>query len=136
MRQNEAEYAIREARKLIWVDSKNIFLMGHSEGGITTATFTGEPVKARIIEGWGCHASWPEYHGLNALKTEPVLSIIGDKDPMLQNPALQGDCGEFALNDASESVVFNSGYLRYEHFLFEYPEAKRIVRKFLEKKLN
>ena len=136
MRQNEAQYAIREARKLIWVDSKNIFLMGHSEGGITTATFTGEPVKARIIEGWGCHASWPEYHGLNALKTEPVLSIIGDKDPMLQNPALQGDCGEFALNDASESVVFKSGYLRYEHFLFEYPEAKRIVRKFLEQNLN
>jgi hypothetical protein len=59
-----------------------------------------------------------------------------DNDPMLQNPALQGDCGEFALNDASESVVFKSGYLRYEHFLFEYPEAKRIVRKFLEQNLN
>ncbi|MGV7225100.1 MAG: dienelactone hydrolase family protein [Nitrospinales bacterium] len=136
MRQNEAQYAIQEARKLSWVDGKNIFLMGHSEGGITAATFTGEPVKARIIEGWGCHASWPEYHGLNAPKTEPVLSIIGDKDPWLQNPALQGDCGEFMLNDASKSIVFKSGYIRFEHFLFKYPEVKKIVRKFLGQHVN
>ena len=136
MRQNEVAYAIREACKLAWVDSKNIILMGHSEGGITTATFTGESVKARIIEGWGCHASWPEYHGLNALKTEPVLSIIGDKDPWLSNLALQGDCGEFTLNEASESIVFKSGYIRYEHFLLEYPEAKALVRKFLKKNSN
>ena len=136
MRQNEAIYAIREARKLTWVDSKNIFLMGLSQGGITTATFSGEPVKARIIEGWGCHAGWPEYHGLNAPATEPVLSLVSDKDPWFRNPVLQGDCGEFMLNDASESVVFKSGSLRYEHALLEHPEVKRIVRKFLEQHIN
>jgi len=40
------------------------------------------------------------------------------------------------LNDASESVVFKSGYIRSEHFLLEHPEAKDIVRKFLEQNLN
>jgi len=136
MRQHEAAYAIRMARKLPWVDSKNIFLMGLSEGGITTATFSGEPAKARIVEGWGCHAGWPEYHGLNAPATEPVLSLVSDKDPWFQNPVLQGDCGEFMLNDVSESVVFRSGSLRYKHELLEHPEVKRIVIKFLEQHLN
>ena len=136
MRQNEAVYAIREARKLTWVDSKNIFLMGLSQGGITTATFSGEPVKARIIEGWGGHAGWPEYQGLNAPATEPVLSLVSDKDPWFRNPVLQGDCGEFMLNVASESVVFKSGSLCYEHALLEHPEVKRIVRKFLEQHIN
>jgi dienelactone hydrolase len=136
MRQNEAAYAIRMASKFPWVDSKNIFLMGLSQGGITTATFSGEPVKARIIEGWGCHAGWPEYHGLNAPTIEPVLSLVSDKDPWFQHPDLQGDCGEFMLNDASESVVFKSGTLRYEHALLESTEVKKIVRKFLEQHLN
>ncbi len=136
MRQHEAAYAIRMARKLPWVDSRNIFLMGLSQGGITTATFSGEPVKARVIEGWGCHAGWPEYHGLNAPATEPVLSLVGDKDPWFRNPVLQGDCGGFMLNDASQSVVFKSGSLRYKHALLERPEVKRIVRNFLKQHLQ
>ena len=136
MRQNEAAFAIREARKISWVDDKNVFLMGFSQGGITTATFSGEPVKARIIEGWGCHAGWPEYHGLNAPVTEPVLSLVSDKDPWFQNPVLQGDCGEFMRNDQSKSIVFKSGSLRYRHALLEHPEVKKIVKKFLEQQLN
>jgi dienelactone hydrolase len=136
MRQNEAAYAIRMARKLPWVDSKSIFLMGFSQGGITTATFSGEPVKARIIEGWGCHAGWPEYHGLNAPATEPVLSLVGDKDPWFRNPLLQGDCGEFMKNDQSKSVIFKAGSIRYEHALFERPEVKKSVKFFLEQHLN
>ena len=136
MRQNEAAYAIREARKLPWVDSRNIYLMGLSQGGITTVTFSGETVSARIIEGWGCHAGWPEYHGLNAPATEPVLSLVGDKDPWFQNPVLQGDCGKFMLNEASHSVVFRTGSLRYKHELLEYPKVKDVVQKFLEANLN
>jgi hypothetical protein len=133
MRQYEAAYTIQEARKLAWVDGDNIILMGLSQGGITTATFSGEPVKARIIEGWGCHAGWPEYRGLKAAKNEPVLSLVSEKDPWFQNPMLQGDCGKFMLNDQSESVVFNTGSLRYRHELLEYEETKSIVKAFIKK---
>jgi hypothetical protein len=38
--------------------------MGHSEGAIAVATLDAPPVAARIIEGWTCHAGWPEYRGL------------------------------------------------------------------------
>ena len=39
MRQNDAGYAIAKAKALPWVDDDNVFLMGLSQGGITTATF-------------------------------------------------------------------------------------------------
>lgn len=136
MRQHEAAHAIRMAHTLPWVDQNNIFLMGLSQGGITTATFSGEPVKARIIEGWGCHAVWPEYHGLNAPESEPVLSLVSDKDPWFRNPLHQGDCGEFMLNDKSESIVFKKGSLRFRHELLEYPKVQKIVSDFLTRQLD
>jgi dienelactone hydrolase len=136
MRQYEAAFAIQAARKLSWVDGDNIVLMGLSEGGVTTATFSGEPVTARIIEGWGCHAGWSEYHGLNAPVEQPVLSLVSDKDPWFQNPVLKGNCGEFMQNDLSQSVVFTTGSLRYQHVLLESEEVKQIVEAFLEKHIG
>ena len=38
LRQSEAAHALAKARELAWVDPDNLFLMGLSEGGITTAT--------------------------------------------------------------------------------------------------
>ena len=65
IRQIDAEYAVLRAKKLDWVDENNIFLIGLSEGGITTATYNPENpkanVNARIVEGWTCNAGWPEY---------------------------------------------------------------------------
>ena len=60
MRQNDAGHAIEQARRLPFVDGRNIFLIGLSQGGITAATFTArndrQHVKARVVEGWTCNA--------------------------------------------------------------------------------
>ena len=67
MRQYDALNAIKNAKQLDWVDSKNIFLVGFSEGGITSATVSTDfdsGVNARVIEGWTCHAGWNEYRGI------------------------------------------------------------------------
>ena len=45
IRQIDAEYAVLRAKKLNWTDSDNIFLVGLSEGGITTATYNPENPK-------------------------------------------------------------------------------------------
>ena len=59
MRQDDAGYAIAKAKTLPWVDKSNVFLMGLSQGGITTATFSSSrrehSLRARIVEGWTCH---------------------------------------------------------------------------------
>jgi len=39
-------------------------------------------------------------------------------------------------NDQSESVVFDSGSLRYRHELLEYKEVKPIVEAFLKKHIG
>ena len=141
MRQFEAAYAIERARALPWVDPDNVFLMGLSQGGITTATLegAGRPVNARIIDGWGCHAGWFEYKGLNAAPGQPVLALVAANDPWFRADYLQGDCGAF-MDDAdasgSRSVVFDSGPLQYKHALLESAEVQAIVRDFLERHRN
>ena len=140
MRQFDAGYAIENAKKLNWVDKKNIFLIGLSQGGITTATFSSAKesmsVRARVIEGWTCHAGWEEYKGVHAPANEPVLTLVGKYDPWFQNPWTRGDCGKF-LNkqNGSKSIIFKNGHLSKRHELLEYKEVQQIVLDFLKNNL-
>lgn len=137
MRQNDAGYAISQAKALPWVDDDNIFLMGLSEGGITTATFFSaspeQSVRARIVEGWTCRSGWPEYSGLSAPDNEPVLTLVGSKDPWFQDRWTKGDCTKFvAPSNGSRSVVYSTGYLSTRHELLESKEVQDTVLDFLE----
>ncbi len=141
MRQNDAENAIGKAKNLDWVDDNNIFLMGLSEGGITTATFHSKnekhSVKARVVEGWTCTSTWDEYRGVRAPKDEPVLTLVGSKDPWFQNPYTNGECTGFLdKRNGSKSVVFKKGDLSYKHELLEDQSVQKIVKEFLQKYIN
>ncbi len=141
MRQNDAGYAISQAKKLSWVDVNNVFLMGLSQGGITTATFYSDDpaasVNARVVEGWTCHAGWKEYRGINAPANEPVLTLVGENDPWFQKRWNRGDCGEFLnKNNGSISIVYKTGKLRNRHELFESKQAQQTVLKFLRKHIR
>ena len=132
-RQAEANQAIRKARRLAWVDADNVFLWGFSEGGTTAAMVTGEPVNARIVEGWTCHAGWGEYRGLRAPAEEPVLALLGAEDPWFRPPFLQGDCSAF-MEDRSnrESIVYERpNFLATKHHLSWHPEVQRLILDFL-----
>ena len=136
MRQNDAGYAIAKAKTLPWVDKSNVFLMGLSQGGITTATFSssrGEhSLRARIVEGWTCHAGWTEYAGTNAPESEPVLTLVGAKDPWFRNYWNQGSCGRFlSKSNGSRSVVYSKGRLSTRHELLEAREVQQTVLDFL-----
>lgn len=140
MRQNDAGYAIKKVKQLSWVNADNVFLMGLSQGGITAATFSSEDpavrVRARVVEGWTCHAGWEEYCGVNAPEAEPVLTLVGEQDPWFQNPFSRGDCGKFLnKNNGSESVVYRTGRLRNQHELLEFESVQRTVIAFLRRNL-
>jgi dienelactone hydrolase len=140
MRQNDAGYAIEKARQLTFVDGKNIFLVGLSQGGITTATFTAknelQKVNARVVEGWTCHADWSEYAGINAPESEPVLTLVGSRDPWYQNPWTKGDCTEYlSKTNGSKSVVYRRRFLSTQHELLDFKKPKREVLKFLREQL-
>ncbi len=140
MRQFDAGYAIEMARKLPQVDADNIFLVGLSQGGITTATFspTGpdQKVRARVVEGWTCQAGWREYAGVNAPEDEPVLTLVGEGDPWFQNDWTRGDCGRYLDPDnGSRSVVYRDGPLATTHELLDFPEPRREALDFLNARI-
>lgn len=137
MRQFDAGFAIRHAKQLEWVDADNVFLMGLSQGGITTGTFHSEDpamsVNARIVEGWTCHAGWREYQGINAPDAEPVLTLVGERDPWFQRPSSRGDCGAYLnTKNGSRSVVFRTDPLGSRHELLEFKEVQQTVLSFLQ----
>jgi poly(3-hydroxybutyrate) depolymerase len=133
-RQGEAEEAVRRAKTLDAVDPARIVLYGLSEGAIAVATYTGEAVRARIVEGWTCHAGWDEYRGLHASASEAVLTITSENDPWFQQAPLRGDCGQFLGNLTSlrRSVVFRPPHpAASSHDVLWNLDARRIVADFL-----
>ena len=138
MRQFDAGYAIENAKTLPWVDANHVFLVGLSEGGITTATFRsnskGASVRARIVEGWTCQSVWHEYRGINAPEGEPVLTLLGANDPWFQNPYTSGECTGFIKKrkDGSKSVVYTGESLSHRHVLLEDERVQAEVLDFLK----
>jgi dienelactone hydrolase len=133
-RQAEAGYALKQVKALPSVDPARIFLMGLSEGAIATATFAGEPLAGRVIEGWTCHAGWPEYRGLAASRGEPVLALSSENDPWFQDPVLRGDCAEYLgpPSPLRRSIVFRPPHpAASQHDLMWNLDARRLVLDFL-----
>ena len=135
MRQYDALNAIKNAKQLDWVDARNIFLVGFSEGGITSATVSTNidtTVNARVIEGWTCHAGWGEYRGSNAPVSEPVLALVADQDPWFQDSWTRGSCGRYMNSEnGSRSVVYSSGSLKNKHSLLDDADVQILVLEFL-----
>ena len=135
MRQYDALNAIKNAKQLDWVDSRNIFLVGFSEGGITSATVSTDfdsGVNARVIEGWTCHAEWSEYRGISVSSSEPVLALVADQDPWFQDSWARGSCGRYMNSEnGSRSIVYRTGSLMSKHSLLDDSDVQNRVLEFL-----
>ena len=130
----EANYAIRGARMLDWIDPGRVILMGMSEGGIATAKFNGEPVSARIIEGATCHMGWLDWDGLDAPESEPVLSLLGRGDPWQRGTSGYGkDCGyRMSKSNGSKGIVVTEGYHANKHAVLMDPDVQLAVKNFVK----
>lgn len=134
-RHAELAHAIEQVSKLEQVRPNAIFLMGFSEGGIATATFTGMPLAGRIVEGWTCHAGWPEYRGLMSPGDEPLLTLVAAKDPWFRLPILQGDCGAFmqGRTESRSLVIEEPPQLAISHWLTKDEAIQQQVLDFLQR---
>ena len=107
----EANYAHEAIKKMPWVDKKNIFMMGFSEGGITTAQYPHGGLAGRIILGWTCNAGWPEYDGISGPRDVPILAVVASGDPWFRDPSLSGDCSDTLFpRKHIESIVIDTDY--------------------------
>ena len=131
MRLAEARHVHEVAKTLPWVDKHKIFMMGHSEGGITTAKYARGGLAGRIIMGWGCHAGWAEYAGISGPKDEPIISFIASKESWLTGVNVSGDCGSFmSFRPNSESIVVDVS--TPTHWIGYDPEVKKKILQFLK----
>jgi dienelactone hydrolase len=79
LRPREIDYAIKELKKLSWVDPENIFLMGHSEGGMGVTKTFADGYAGIIISGYWCT------FGIRADDDKPILIMEHEYDPWRAN---------------------------------------------------
>ncbi len=84
----EIDHNYKKLKKLNFVDKKNIFLMGNSEGGLAAAIYTPQRFKGRIITAFSCESSYfYEHFKLGSKNDEPFLNIIGTHDEFFAKDA-------------------------------------------------
>lgn len=128
MREEEIEYALARLRTLPWVDQRNLFLMGHSEGGGAVALWRWGGFKAHIIDGWKCtHRTYPPLDGVRAPLNTAVLAINYETDPWFRGPMAGSCASKFGgRKDAREMILPGGG-----HGAAGWPEAREAVFQFL-----
>lgn len=141
LRRNDAGHAIEMARQLSVVDGGKMVLMGFSEGAVAAVTFRAanerQRVRARVAEGWTCQAPWPEYRGIKAPESEPVLTLVGEADPWYQDRWTRGNCAGFQNpGNGSRSIVYRDGEMASSHGLLEFDTAQKDVLDFLRARLD
>lgn len=110
MRMEEIYFSISQTEHASWA-GKDIFLFGHSEGGLAVASYTGADVNAIVVSGWGCptrtlanrDATLIE-RPVKAPPSVPVLNIKSKMDPVDTRP---NDCGSSVWGRPGGSKVIN-----------------------------
>ncbi len=136
-RQDEMRFALTRLQGMDNLAGVPLILMGHSEGAITAATLIAPGIDMRIIEGWTCHAGWPEYRGLNGPAGQPVLALLGEDDPWFRLPFMQGDCGSFMWPASPQvSQVYRApSYLAGKHWLSSDRDVQVLILDFIAEHL-
>lgn len=122
-REQEIFYAMNELKKISWVDSENIFLMGHSEGASAIANTKVKGLRGAILSSGYC-----------ALGISYDINLTGLVLNFLNDPWHQGHISRCLTRDKSRSKettyveINNSG-----HETFYEPKFREAVVDFLNK---
>lgn len=124
MRQEEIHHADYRVRRIRWVDRKNLFLMGHSQGGTAVAAYEGDGFKAHVISGSVCR------RGVRMPIGTPALALYSKDDPWRR-----GRPADSCLRKARARGV-NMAFHLFEgraHNLSRNMRARRLILDFLNR---
>ena len=133
MRQEEIRYAARRINEAPWWDKRNLFLMGHSEGGVAAARTKLPDFSGIIISGWRCtHGKNPQFDGIFAPLETPVLTVEWSRDDW-QTDATKGSCSDkfTGRSQAQQLLLPGSG-----HNIYDQATARDAVARFLREHLR
>ena len=116
-RQEEIGYTLEKIKQGQWADKRNVFIMGHSEGGVAVARSTYADVSGIVISGWSCtHKTNPKFDGINSPKTIPGLAIAWTRDPWREGKPNEGYCANKADSRSFKQVDLSGvGHDTYGH---------------------
>jgi len=129
-RQQEIGYALEQVKQSPWVDKNNIFLMGHSEGGVSAALSKNNEFKGVIISGWTC--THTVLGGIQSDKTIPVLAMAWTNDVWFYGRGLgtEGRCIDSAEGRINFTQIDIEGV---GHGTYNTDKARLAVKTFLTK---
>lgn len=120
LRTQEVAYALKQIRKLTWVDQKRVLLMGFSEGGNTADSWSRPGFAGVMIMSSACTL----VGGIPATPADtPVLAVVGANDDY--RPGLS--CNINRNDGVSRSIVIPGA----GHKIAHYQETKQAIRTFL-----
>jgi len=91
LRPAEAEFAMKMIQEQIWADKQNIFLMGHSEGGMGAFLTKEIGFKGVVISGFSCGIR----KKVGSDDTTPFIAINWEVDPYFsKDDTPQRQCSE------------------------------------------
>jgi len=132
LRPAEAEFAMRKISDQVWADKQNIFLMGHSEGGMGAFLTKEIGFKGVVISGFPCE----KRRKVGSSDTTPFIAINWEIDPYFsKNEIPQMQCSNRPFwgnrNDRTEIILKGKGHATaYED------SANSAVIKFLKDRLT
>lgn len=132
LRPAEAEYAASKVKEMKWADKDNIFLMGHSEGGMGAYLTKELGFKGIIVSGFPCSVR----RRVGSEHGTPFLAINWERDPYFENtnyPYAQCSDRPFWKTriDTNQLVLPGKGHATaYER------SAREAVLKFIKDRVN
>jgi len=124
LRLEEIGHALARARALPWVDTDNLFLMGHGEGGDALAAFPSDGVRARVLSATRCP------FGIHAPEDTAMLFVASEHDRLFAGKPADACVGE-AGGRRFEMTLFPG----YQHDTSSLSAARDAVTAFLIRQL-
>ncbi|MDH3688102.1 MAG: hypothetical protein OEU36_01290 [Gammaproteobacteria bacterium] len=116
MRLEELNFAIKQVNKLPWVDTHNLFLIGHSEGGKAAERYRGSEFKGIVITSTSCSVRTDDG------STTPLLAVASIDDTWVES------LGPYCEHADERLLIQGSA-----HGVLVYPQARQAVRGFIFK---
>ena len=114
---------VRQIKSLPAVDSKNVFLMGHSQGASTAKLIKARFFKGVVLSGLKCSVDYK----VSIVKRVPILFLNHASDPWFPG---RGNCSTVTNSRKASSEVMLAGK---GHNTFYSSQARDEVLKFLER---
>lgn len=124
----ELNHAAQQVGTLPWIDRRNVYLMGASEGGAAVARYSGDTFRGHIIIASSCRSS-AGGHYLGAPKSTPVLAVHAKHDRAYRTVAGGAVTCRVEGRPLSEVVILDTT----THYIGSFSQTIEAVRRFLRR---